>query len=349
MCYSLPFIQIVIFTLIVLFDCATIVEAFSQSHVLISHQINSENQYNLRDDRQRFCCQYHPDPVNSSRISRGNNGLNMVWFFGGSEDTSKDAESCELVAVKIDKTSANSRRIGGEIIVDAPLDDVWAILTDYDNLSTHIPNLVESRRIGTKGNLLGSEPGDGNHKCQLYQKGAQKIIGFDFRASVTMDMVEKVLVSGNTVNSALDPKTLPMFMPEKRIGFKCIDSMFFSEFDGEWQVQEGESSVTGEPQCTVSYIVDVRPKGPVPVAALEWRIREDVPTNLRAVKKSAQEVGLRGVMASRSALEMKRTSNDRVNDFVGRFKDPRTMEYTEAEEVWSEDETMAMYLQDDYM
>jgi hypothetical protein len=28
-------------------------------------------------------------------------------------------------------------------------------------------------------------------------------------------------------------------------------------------------------------MVNVKPKGPVPVGALEWRIREDVPTNVR--------------------------------------------------------------------
>ena len=34
--------------------------------------------------------------------------------------------------------------------------------------------------------------------------------------------------------------------------------------------------------------IQVRPRGPVPVAALEWRIREDVPTNLIGVKAAVQ-------------------------------------------------------------
>ena len=38
----------------------------------------------------------------------------------------------------------------------------------------------------------------------------------------------------------------------------------------------------------------------VPVAALEWRIREDVPTNLRAVKKAATEVGYEGVFEKKN-------------------------------------------------
>ena len=34
----------------------------------------------------------------------------------------------------------------------------------------------------------------------------------------------------------------------------------------------------------------IRPRGPVPVAALEWRIREDVPTNLLAVRAAAERL-----------------------------------------------------------
>ena len=108
-----------------------------------------------------------------------------VWWFGGTpneSETSSSGEECELVAVRIDRTSANSRRIGGEIVVNASLLDVWSILTDYDRLSTHVPNLVASKRVsGGSG-----EPGDGSYECRLYQRGAQKIIGFEFGADVTM-------------------------------------------------------------------------------------------------------------------------------------------------------------------
>ena len=36
---------------------------------------------------------------------------------------------------------------------------------------------------------------------------------------------------------------------------------------------------------------DMRPKGAVSVAALEWRIKEDVPVNILAVAKAAQVAG----------------------------------------------------------
>lgn len=212
--------------------------------------------------------------------SKSPTSLDMVWWFGGTpgeSETSTSGEECELVAVRIDRTSPNSRRIAGEIVVNASLLDVWAILTDYDNLSTHVPNLVASRRISNDG----GEAGDGSHKCRLYQRGAQKIIGFEFGADVTMDMTENIVVAG-TSSRTKDTTTVlgagpssGVFAEERRIDFKCIDSQFFSEFDGSWRVvQMPDNPFTGEAETTVSYSVDVRPKGPVPVAALEWRIRE---------------------------------------------------------------------------
>lgn len=222
-----------------------------------------------------------------------------VWWFGGtpgaSSETSESGEQCELVAIRIDKTSPNSRRIAGEIIVESSPMDVWAILTDYDNLSTHVPNLVASKRTSNKG----GEGGDGTHQCRLYQRGAQKIIGFEFGADVTMDMTESIVVAGKKSHDAASATGTGLtthFPEERRIDFKCVDSQFFTEFDGTWRVVPmPDNPFTGEPEVTVSYTVDVRPKGPVPVAALEWRIREDVPTNLRAVKKAAIEVGAEGV------------------------------------------------------
>eukprot|EP00984_Skeletonema_dohrnii_P000567 scaffold183_cov105-Skeletonema_dohrnii-CCMP3373.AAC.2 len=246
----------------------------------------------------------------------------MSWWFGGTPSASEistTGEECELVAVRIEKTSSNSRRIAGEIVVDASLMDVWSILTDYDNLSTHVPNLVASKRIS--GAPTGNA-GDGSYECRLYQRGAQKIIGFEFGADVTMDMTEAIVVAGKagpiTQSHELDAKLSPapvssssMFPEERRINFKCVDSQFFSVFDGTWRVvQMPDNPFTGEAETTVSYTVDVRPKGPVPVAALEWRIREDVPTNLRAVKKAAMEVGVNGVMESQHSSVNAQSSAD---------------------------------------
>ena len=248
-----------------------------------------------------------------------------VWWFGGTETTEPSAEEeCELVAVRIDRTSANSRRIAGEISMDTSLENAWGILTDYNNLSIHVPNLLESQVQQTQSR--NTQPGDGQHRCRLYQKGAQKIVGFDFSASVTMDMTERVVSDR-----------------QRQIQFKCVDSQFFSEFDGTWTVLSEGLETT-----VCRYEVNVRPKGPVPVAALEWRIREDVPTNLRAVKAAALKLGDSVQVNSSVKVRPQSQAQAATYSVVGinqRRPSLATVNGADAALLdWDKDETMAKYL-----
>jgi len=189
----------------------------------------------------------------------------------------------------------SSRRISASIIINRPPEDVWAILTDYDNLATHVPNLVISRRM---------EHPKGPSGIRLYQEGAQKIFGFDFSASLVMDMEE-------------------FFGPEqerrrlqRKIRFWLIESRMLGKFDGEWALQPhsrrmvpptpadlAAAAARDEPPPTqvaqyttkLIYSVNVTPRGMVPVPALEWRIKEDVPANLRAVKVAVERLPQRPV------------------------------------------------------
>lgn len=222
-----------------------------------------------------------------------------------SQHDSYDEENESAVTIRVEKTSFSSRRIGGDITVPAPLKDVWAILTDYNRLATHVPNLIKSQVI--RNFTPNHEQGDGEFRCKLYQEGAQNIAGFGFSASVTMDMTEKILKSVS--QSVLSSSSLPyskktaerskeeqLILDGRSIGFKCAESSFFSKFDGEWKIQEQINS-HGEIETSITYLVDVKPKGPVPIAALEWRIRKDVPINLLAVKKAAMMLSETRVLA----------------------------------------------------
>ncbi|KAJ1620488.1 hypothetical protein T492DRAFT_1077581 [Pavlovales sp. CCMP2436] len=195
----------------------------------------------------------------------------------------------------IENTGLNSRRISASIIIARPPEDVWRILTDYDNLSTHVPNLIASKRVPHPG---------GARQIRLFQEGAQKIWGFDFSASLVMDMEE-------------------LFGPEqehrrlqRKIRFKLIQSAMLAKFDGEWALQPHSRQLTqpspealesakarGMPRpealthysTKLIYSVNVTPRGMVPVPAIEWRVREDVPLNLRAVKTAVELLPLRPV------------------------------------------------------
>eukprot|EP00986_Skeletonema_menzelii_P011290 scaffold5793_cov146-Skeletonema_menzelii.AAC.4 len=210
----------------------------------------------------------------------------------------------ENVLVEIQRTSPNSRRISGEMIMNIPIDTIWSILTDYDNLSVHVPNLVESRVISNTSNSNPRLHTTSNNSPRVYQRGAQRIFGFEFGADVTLDMVEHVYTlpssSSSPSSSSAARRGRGATVEEGTvkqcvIDFKCVDSQFFSEFDGSWIVEEYKDDDSsdhhhGTPITMVRYVVDVRPKGPVPVAALEWRIKEDVPVNILAVSKAATAV-----------------------------------------------------------
>ncbi|EJK62105.1 hypothetical protein THAOC_17296 [Thalassiosira oceanica] len=187
------------------------------------------------------------------------------------------------VLVGIETTGMNSRRITGEVVMDAPLISIWNILKDYDSLSHKVPNLIESKITNPDAVLTrGALP-------RVYQRGAQvsdllfdinftqvssthfvwydkRIFGFEFGADVTMDMRERCMDDRGYID------------------FKCVDSQFFQQFDGSWTIER-----LAESRTMVTYTVDVRPKGPVPVSALEWRIKEDVPSNMMSVGKAARQ------------------------------------------------------------
>lgn len=190
------------------------------------------------------------------------------------------------ISVSIEQLAPNQRRINSSCIVASAMEDVWDILTDYNRLSEHVPNLVQSRLV----------PHPDPQGIRLFQEGAQKIIGFQFRAAVTMDMRE-VRSQDSTSNSS---RTMAVL-------FDLVESDMFQEFSGEWRLHpevpspeeldevpapagDVEGILITRPQelTRLCYTVTIKPKGVVPVQALEWRIKEDVPTNVLAIKAASE-------------------------------------------------------------
>ena len=247
------------------------------------------------------------------------------------------------VLVQIERTAQNERRISGQLTLNhihddtddineddlIGMSDLWNILTDYNNLSTHVPNLVESQIINARGSYNRNSKNTFDVKSskyihetkmkpgpRIYQRGAQRIWGFEFGADLTMDMRESV-IDYTAQHPTIRRKCI--------LDFQCVSSQFFSQFDGSWIVEESnEPSIHGvATTTTVKYVVDVRPKGFVPVAALEWRIKEDVPTNMLGIVNAAR---------------------GRQSKFVTPNGDFRDNDGAQATIDWYKDETLSMYL-----
>jgi hypothetical protein len=74
----------------------------------------------------------------------------------GASTATKKHSASQSVAVELTNTSFSSRKLNATVLIGAPLDVVWGALTDYDNLGTFIPSLVENRCLEKrpKGCLL---------------------------------------------------------------------------------------------------------------------------------------------------------------------------------------------------
>jgi hypothetical protein len=151
-----------------------------------------------------------------------------------------------------------------------------------------------------------------NGEIRIFQEGAQKIVGFDFRASLTLDMKEGI-------------ETATSSFTERKLTFKLAESSMFSSFDGTWSVRTVSSSKEFDPisndyvnkyKSLLTYTVSVKPKGVVPVIALEWRIKEDVPTNLIAMKIAAEKVSFKS-KPSISTMKIPKLNNWGADETLG--------------------------------
>ena len=58
------------------------------------------------------------------------------------------------VLIEVKKLEKSSRRIRSKIGMEASLDAVWSVLTDYEKLSDFIPGLVVSELVEKEGNRV---------------------------------------------------------------------------------------------------------------------------------------------------------------------------------------------------
>lgn len=158
--------------------------------------------------------------------------------------------------VSIERPAPNQRVVSSSTTINCPIDLVWGVLSDYGRLADYIPNLAMSD--------LKPHPQNG---IRLEQCGVQSILGFEFRASVTLDMTEV---------SRESPRA-------RAIDFVLHESRDFTEFTGSWRMEAAPGEKT-----ILHYTVSIIPKGLVPVRAIEWRISEDVPQNMDAVKRECE-------------------------------------------------------------
>ncbi|XP_033134696.1 uncharacterized protein LOC103836807 [Brassica rapa] len=176
-----------------------------------------------------------------------------------------------VVLISVEKLEKSSRRIRSKVGIEASLDAVWSVLTDYEKLSEFIPGLVVSELVEKEGN-----------RVRLFQMGQQSIaLGLKFNAKAVLDCFEKEL------------EILPHGR-RREIDFKMVEGDF-QLFEGKWSIEQLDKGEASDLQfkdfpTTLAYTVDVKPKMWLPVRLVEGRLCNEIKTNLLSVRDAAQKV-----------------------------------------------------------
>ena len=142
------------------------------------------------------------------------------------------------------------RRLAAQLLTPVSADQIWTVLTDYDQLSAFIPNLASSRLLRREGN-----------KVYLQQEGCQQFLGMRFSASVELELEE--------------------FAPDGALKFKMTKGDF-RRFEGTWRLK------TMPEATSLFYELTVQGCLGMPIGLIEQRLRDDLTTNLKAVEAEAR-------------------------------------------------------------
>ncbi|XP_038708749.1 uncharacterized protein LOC120003750 isoform X1 [Tripterygium wilfordii] len=131
-----------------------------------------------------------------------------------SSDEISDSSQEDGVYIEIERLGKRTRRIRAKIAIEASLDTIWDILTDYEKLADFIPGLAVSQLVEKREKF-----------ARLYQIGQQNLLfGLKFNAKGILDCYEKDLEN---------------FPSGKRrdIEFKMTEGDF-QLFEGKWTIKQ---------------------------------------------------------------------------------------------------------------
>lgn len=149
----------------------------------------------------------------------------------------------------MERLPQGTRRLAVQLRTPLSVEMLWKVLTDYDQLSSFIPNLASSTVLSRDNNTV-----------RLAQVGSQQLLGLKFSAQVELELTEH--------------------RPEGLLRFRMLKGDF-RRFEGAWRLQS-------LPDGT-SLLYDLTVQGclGMPVGLIEQRLRSDLSANLLAVEQEA--------------------------------------------------------------
>ncbi len=224
--------------------------------------------------------------------------------------------------VRVEKAAENSRRIFAGIDIMASVDDVWNVLTDYENLQNVVPNLVVNQVMelyNGDSNMVNYDIHPNVSKedecnairgistklkgAKLKQVGGAKVVGINFSAQVTLEVREwpngiPFIDDTNGYDGKaerrrkLERYRFPRPFAISKLPTKDISMQSIENDDGEFRLYQGVWRMQPLPGCSppggsamrLTYAVEVSPRPYLPVAFVEGRISQDLCDNLIAIR-----------------------------------------------------------------
>eukprot|EP00204_Picochlorum_oklahomense_P000283 CAMPEP_0118807926 /NCGR_PEP_ID=MMETSP1161-20130426/35723_1 /TAXON_ID=249345 /ORGANISM="Picochlorum oklahomensis, Strain CCMP2329" /LENGTH=972 /DNA_ID=CAMNT_0006737311 /DNA_START=146 /DNA_END=3062 /DNA_ORIENTATION=+ len=160
-----------------------------------------------------------------------------------------------------DKRKDGSKRIVAEVRVQAQLEDVWGVLTDYEALPGFVPNLEVCER------LPSAKPG----VTRLRQVGCSQSILWRLEAEAELEVEE------------VDSSSW-----RKEVRFRMI-SGDFEELYGRWIVESNMAS-SAQMSTFLRYDICIQPRFSLPSQITSYIIKAGLPSNIRAIASRAESV-----------------------------------------------------------
>ncbi|KAH7676232.1 Bet v1-like protein [Dioscorea alata] len=196
------------------------------------------------------------------------------------EEEEESVSSCEEDGVgfqiEIEKPGKkNRRRIKACVRVNADLETVWGVLTDYEGLADFISSLAVSQLVDKRDKF-----------ARLYQVGQQDLpFGLKFNAKGVLDCYEGDLETSSGRR-------------RRDIQFNMVEGDF-QTFQGTWSIEQMSNNDTEEDETslaqreyktTLSYIVELEPKLWLPVRLIEGMLSTEIKVNLLCIREEAERV-----------------------------------------------------------
>lgn len=152
----------------------------------------------------------------------------------------------------VSQATGRQRQITAKIWIPCSVEQLWQILTSYDQLAEFIPSLTQSRQI--------EHPQGG---IRIEQIGSEALMRIKFCARVVLDMVEQF---------------------PNQIDFEMVEGDF-KQFCGSWMLQAAANGGT-----ELCYTVSVLPPRAMPVSLVERKLKSGLVANLTAIRQRAESL-----------------------------------------------------------